>query len=720
MPENSTALSTGASLSSGTISTGSIQAFTTPNLVRELSGTYTGTSPPVNGGANQTWTARVDVDGVDPLWVLSVGTWRDGTAPVHTLVDLSPQDDQGPWTGPVTGAGSIDSVKLEEVQGGLRLHLRQGSAVQLTVTLGNRVDSFRKLTVELEVEQGVAYPLTWNTAGTGPAPPGWVHQDLSLDRALDLAGIHVTTVSGGAAILEYASDAPGDTDSDWDDIELHDAMVANWQRTTGDTWYVSVLAVGLHEDGRSLAGLMFDGPASSDTPQRQGCAVFRKAYLHGVFTGSSAALGAQSLEEAARNRIFTMVHEVGHALNLAHSWEKTLQPSTVPLAGAWLPVVDDPDARSWMNYPSSVAGFWNDFVYRFGHDELRFLRHAPEEYVVMGGSPFFVNHALDSSKRYPARVEVKGDTSFGALEPVRISVKLTRRGPIGWAIGPRVGVYRETLVVLVKEAEGWRPLRSYVSPLRTGGRDVILPGESRWADLFLGGEPGAGRRFADPGVYRVQVVARSEAGLLGVSPEFEVEVREPTSAELPFMEAIRGEAMTRLYAFEGSHALTRGTGLVETSPELRLPTTEATSSWSSGGTPRSPLEPTRLAWELARSLEPGSPAALHAALVADGASTRPRRLVVNGKLRVIEGDREAAERAVRAFVGAGDRAAANPAHYAGVVRKLGELLVREGRIDEALARARSARGLLLRVADPFLSAEVGVLIQRWMRRRRRG
>ena len=76
-------------------------------------------------------------------------------------------------------------------------------------------------------------------------------------------------------------------------------------------------------------------------------------------------------------KFWTAVHEMGHSFNLAHSWQKALgQP--------WIPLSNEPEARSYMNYPFRVDGgqssFFADFEYRFSDSELLFMRHAPARF----------------------------------------------------------------------------------------------------------------------------------------------------------------------------------------------------------------------------------------------------------------------------------------------------------------------------------------------------
>jgi hypothetical protein len=93
-------------------------------------------------------------------------------------------------------------------------------------------------------------------------------------------------------------------------------------------------------------------------------------------------------------RFWTAVHELGHAFNLAHSWQKSL-------GTGWVPLADQPEARSFMNYPYAVRGgqeaFFASFAYRFSDQELLFLRHAPEKFVQMGNAAWFDHHGFEEA-----------------------------------------------------------------------------------------------------------------------------------------------------------------------------------------------------------------------------------------------------------------------------------------------------------------------------------
>ncbi len=111
------------------------------------------------------------------------------------------------------------------------------------------------------------------------------------------------------------------------------------------------------------AGIMFSRAdlGTSQSAQR-GFAVFRE---HESFAGLKPGTEGLEREEAAKRYLHTFVHEIGHAFNLQHSWEK-----------------GKPDALSWMNTAgryderNGKGCFWRDFEFQFDHEELVQLRHG--------------------------------------------------------------------------------------------------------------------------------------------------------------------------------------------------------------------------------------------------------------------------------------------------------------------------------------------------------
>ena len=85
----------------------------------------------------------------------------------------------------------------------------------------------------------------------------------------------------------------------------------------------------------------------------------------------------------------------------------------------WIPLTDDSEARSFMNYPSRVAGgeaaFFGNFRFRFLDEELVFMRHAPRRFVQMGNEDWFSNHGFEAPG---AETDAAGDDPAAFMQEV--------------------------------------------------------------------------------------------------------------------------------------------------------------------------------------------------------------------------------------------------------------------------------------------------------------
>jgi hypothetical protein len=132
-----------------------------------------------------------------------------------------------------------------------------------------------------------------------------------------------------------------------------------------------------------------------------------------------------------RTLFWTTCHEMGHAFNLAHSWQKSLG---APFGIPWIPLLDEPEARSFMNYIDAVNGdqlaFFSDFAYRFSDQELLFMRHAPEQPVRMGDADWFDHHgfqeaSVSAAPAFDLTLRANRDApGFEHMEPVILELKL--------------------------------------------------------------------------------------------------------------------------------------------------------------------------------------------------------------------------------------------------------------------------------------------------------
>ena len=123
---------------------------------------------------------------------------------------------------------------------------------------------------------------------------------------------------------------------------MHDAMQIYWSHFANvPQWRLWVLFASLHDRGASLGGIMFDDIGPN---HRQGTSLFNDSFIKNAPNGDpNPAAWVQ------RMKFWTACHEMGHAFNLAHSWQKAL-------GTPWIPLANENEARSFMNYPYNVAG----------------------------------------------------------------------------------------------------------------------------------------------------------------------------------------------------------------------------------------------------------------------------------------------------------------------------------------------------------------------------
>ncbi|MFO7681404.1 MAG: acetyltransferase [Chloroflexota bacterium] len=345
----------------------------------------------------------------------------------------------------------------------------------------------RTIGVELETEQNV-----------DPLPEfDYRGQPISLEVALLKSGIHVVETG-------RPSDIPVNPNG-WGNTQLHTLLRDFSQASLSQrAWELHLLLLS-RSTRNGLLGVMFD---SEDNLPRQGTAVFASA-IRDLF-GTSAD----------RKLIQTTTHELGHALNLAHRFER---------------VVGRADSLSFMNYDWRYKGgnhrheYWNKFDFAFDDDELEFIRHAPLPALIPGGAPFHsINYWADGNGGYSPYVpEVDmsgyrltltpplGGPVFEFGQPVFLGVELTNETgrtidipPV--LLDPKAGF----LEVLIRRWQGdsntgdlsnadiFVPVFQRCFDLDESVFDIVPDGKSIKDNLNLTFGSG-GFAFAEPGVYDV-------------------------------------------------------------------------------------------------------------------------------------------------------------------------------------------------------------------------
>ena len=216
-------------------------------------------------------------------------------------------------------------------------------------------------------------------------PASLPNELLTIQKVYQRSGFNVST-SAATSIVPLAGAGANGL---WSDQEMHDAMQVYWSKFANKSqWALWTFFAAQHEQGSSLGGIMFDDIGPN---HRQGTAIFTNSFI-------TVPPAGDPNPAAWINRMvfWTACHEMGHAFNLAHSWQKALG---VP----WIPgLANEPEARSFMNYPYSVAGgqtaFFSNFQFRFSDQELLFMRHAPARLVQMGNAAWFDHHGFEQAR----------------------------------------------------------------------------------------------------------------------------------------------------------------------------------------------------------------------------------------------------------------------------------------------------------------------------------
>jgi hypothetical protein len=512
-------------------------------------------------------TLALDVDGMYPQMAAS-GTLKFGLSRrVHWVARLL-RDGPRNYTGTIfyrEGDSSLFpfatvTIEMAEVHGGAEQRMTarfSTGSLSRSRTFRRSTKSFRKVSFEFDRVEGVTPSLSINTGAHPNHPADLPVENLSIKKVYERAGFHVTSTAPSVVPVT----GPGGTGPDtvWSNTEMHDAMEVNWSRfANNEQWALWTFYAALHELGDSLGGIMFDSTGSN---HRQGTAIFCDSFIARPPVGDPNPAAWRK-----RMQFWTACHEMGHAFNLAHSWDKSAGMS-------WIPLSDEPTVRSFMNYPFRVAGgqsaFFSDFRFRFSDNELLFMRHAPERFVQMGNADWFDNHAFENAEvpEEPTfRLELRQHRTSSELEfmePLMVELKLTNASDQPQIVGKHALETLSNVIVIVKK-EG-KPARQYTPFARycyKTERQALQPGQSMYHLLFAGADR-VGWLADEPGRYTVQAMIHLN-GEDVVSNRLSFRIAPPLGYDA---ERLAQEYYTpdvgRALAFDGSNVMTHAMDVLE-------------------------------------------------------------------------------------------------------------------------------------------------------------
>jgi hypothetical protein len=408
-----------------------------------------------------------------------------------------------------------------------------------------------------------AVPFVSYDTGSLPQPAGSPARILTVSTAFGEAGIALQE-AGTPNVIPVSAAGPGASPS-WSDSELHNAMTAHFSlHSNQPQWRVWMLVATSHDQG--ARGIMFD---YTDAFQRQGAAVFYDA-----IKGTSAA--------TQRAQLRTYVHELGHAFNLLHSWDKGLADPPQPLG---------PNGGlgdlSWMNYawryqppapaPGGESAYWASFGFQFTFNELVHLRHGFLRNVIMGANPFAKGAGEIDPDLFEVPLtddsglafELRAKDTFAYGEPVVVELKLSATDLRGRETHGYLHPKDEFVSLAIRQPSGrvvqYRPmLRRCMDHDRTVRLD---PGQPAIYDSAYIGFGRDGLYFEQPGQYELCAQYVAADGSRIVSPVLRVRVRPPASAvDERVGELMMGEEQGKLLSLLGSdsEALRRGREALDT------------------------------------------------------------------------------------------------------------------------------------------------------------
>jgi hypothetical protein len=320
------------------------------------------------------------------------------------------------------------------------------------------------------------------------------------------------------------------------DAELH-TMLSSWRDIDDidSTWRIWTL-VGSKRSGSNTFGLMFDQAA----PHREGCVSYTDA-MFGAFSSLKPSAKNKRLGDVPVGHLRTLVHEVGHVLNLYHPKHDVHNPGI---------------GTTIMNQTGDVMGqatagnlYPDNATFAFSEHNRTSLIHSPDPQIAPGWKPFGWGHgslysglsdptdavglrrATPSSDGLELDIEVPESVVRGDFVTARVTV--TNRSTSSVEISSALNLSEGDLEINMRMPTGQELVIRDVAQVCGHAHTIELEaGESlsRTIQLFYGNN---GHVFSEAGRYEMKArfVPDSSADLSVESGAVSTAVIEPATDE---------------------------------------------------------------------------------------------------------------------------------------------------------------------------------------------
>lgn len=376
---------------------------------------------------------------------------------------------------------------------------------------------FRTVQLETDSEVGATLFGSYNTADLPCPLPNRV---LTTVKAYEEAGVQMVMTGRNNIIVS----AEAGSDARWTESEMHASMVRHFSKYSNLPQWAVWLFAARKAVSSTLLGIMFDYLPGLKQ-HRQGCAVFQDTIMN--YHPSTA--------DYNRHLLYTYVHELGHAFNLLHSWDKARH-----------------DSLSWMNYDwrydqrNGAGSFWNNFDFIFDDAELVHLRHGYRQNVIMGGNDWAVGAGLehgDASSIFSQEMIENNSglklelmpvkNTYALSEPVVIEIKLRCMDMNGKMVNTNLHPKHDQVRIGILKPNGKVCLYEALAHNCSMPDDTMLTTENNtaYASSYIGyGKEGF--YFDQPGFYRIKGAYLNKDGSIIQSEEVTIRVKSPvTQAE---------------------------------------------------------------------------------------------------------------------------------------------------------------------------------------------